>query len=226
MSRSGLMLLVLSVFFVFSNINSQGNFEGKITVKVPEVDNSGELSYYLKGDKIRINVEGKQRNSDLIIDPDNRQVLLLKTQMNKYIVFPFGDTFGANHENREKFLKDFKNTGTRKTMNGYRCEKWIYSYGDREIVAWMTDKLAKFRFFKDPSVKGLQPGWQKVIEESGYFPMKIDEKTNAGESISLLLVKDVKSMKLEDNYFRPPNDFERMKMPNMDVMKNFMQKNR
>jgi len=218
-------IMILTGFLCFPAITlSQGKFEGKITIKVPEIENYGELSYYIKGDKIRINVEGKQRNSDLIIDPDIREMILLKTQMSKYIIFPFDGYSETGTVNKSKNLKQFKNTGIKKNMQGYYCEKWIYQSDDKEIIAWLTKDIGQFRFFRNPEKNKNPISWKNEIENSGYFPMKIQEKSNRGKAITTLEVKDIKRLKLDNDYFQPPDDFGEMKKPNINLMKNFMQK--
>jgi hypothetical protein len=71
---------------------------------------------------------------------------------------------------------------------------------------------------------GIEPVWKNEIENSGYFPMKIEDKIKSGGSMTILEVKNVKRMNIGNDYFRPPEDFEKMKMPDMNSMKNFMQK--
>ncbi|MGA7839244.1 MAG: DUF4412 domain-containing protein [Ignavibacteriaceae bacterium] len=219
-----IMILTGLLCFPASNL-SQGKFEGKITIKVPEIENYGELSYYIKGDKIRINVEGKQRNSDLIIDPDKKEMILLKTQMSKYIIFPFDNYVETGMVNKNEILKQFKNTGSKKNIQGHDCEKWIYQTNNKEIIVWLTKDIGQFRFFRNPDKNHTPIVWKNDIENSGYFPLKIEEKSNSGKAITTLEVKDIKRMKLENDYFQPPGDFEEMKKPNINLMKNFMQKN-
>lgn len=218
------LLLASLVFILQVNLYCQGAFEGRIELKVPGTENSGDLSYYKKGNKIRINAEGKQRNSDLIIDPDREVKILLMTQMNKYVLFPFSDG-DFRHNTGEKALKNFRKTGETKNINGYSCNEWVYRFPGGKINAWLTGGLGTFRFFIDPMKNESEPGWETEIENSELFPMSIYESLNGGESVILLNVKAVKKRKLRDDYFIPPADFEVMKKPNMDSMKNFMQKN-
>ena len=77
-------------------------------------------------------------------------------------------------------------------------------YSDREIVAWLTKGLGSFRFFKDPVENEIEPVWKNEIENSGYFPMKIEEKIKSGGSMTILEVKNVKRMNIGNDYFRPP----------------------
>jgi hypothetical protein len=218
-------LMIITAFLCITvNVCPQGRFEGKITIKVPEIENYGELSYYIKGNKTRINVEGKQRNSDLIIDPDIREMILLKTQMSKYIIFPFDGYGETGAVNKSATLKQFKNTEIKKSIQGYHCEKWIYQSDNKVIIAWLTKEIGQFRFFKNPEKNKNPISWENEIENSGYFPMKIEERSNGGKTITTLEVKDIKAMKLEKDYFQPPADFEKMKMPDINSMKRFMQK--
>lgn len=217
-------ILASLVFILQGNIFSQGVFEGRIELKVPGTGNSGDLSYYKKGNKIRINVEGKQRNSDLIIDQEKKVKILLMTQMNKYVVFPFAEG-DYREDTGVKALKKFRKTGRTKIINGYSCDEWVYRFSGKQITAWMTAGLGAFRFFINPMKNEIEAEWEIEIENSGLFPMSIQESLNAGDSVTLLRGKTVKRMKLRDDYFSPPDDFEVMKKPDMNSMRNFMQKN-
>lgn len=224
MKKTGIIFFVSFMFNIIfpGNIYPQKNFEGKIAIKVPGIETSGDLSYYLKGHKTRINVEGKQRNSDLIIDTDKKEMVLLYTQMNKYTIIPFNDSETGIPGSKNS--TGFERTGIKKTINGYMCEKWTYKYYGGKITAWMTGNIGRFSFFKNPLKNEYEPVWKTEIENSGYFPMSIVEKTKSYVSVSLLEVKSVKRMDIRDDYFQPPDDFEKMKKPDMNSLRNLMQK--
>ena len=73
-------------------------------------------------------------------------------------------------------------------------------------------------------VKKKEALWKREIESTGNFPVKIEQIEKTGKSMTFMEVKSAKKMSLDDSYFQPPSDYEKMKMPNMSAMKNLMKK--
>ena len=55
-------------------------------------------------------------------------------------------------ESNEKTNGKFDKTGETKKINGYECEKWVYTddNGDK-TEAWMTKELGNFKILKEES---------------------------------------------------------------------------
>jgi Domain of unknown function (DUF4412) len=224
-----LILVLTLVMCRSSDLFAQEKFEGKIIIEMTGW-NSGELSYYVKGNKIRMNVEGKQRNSDIIVDKDKMKEYVLMTQMNRYIEVPLSNPALQKFSNSTYLNKgtyktnNFKNTGETKVISGFKCQKWIYNDRDVKLNVWLTKELCSFTFFNNPTMKVNEPLWKKEIENTGYFPIKIVQIEKTGHSMTIMEVKSAERMNLEDSYFQPPSDFEKMDMPDMSAIENLMKK--
>jgi len=208
---------LIIVVLLFSNYCSplfcQENFEGKIIIEILG-GNSGEISYYVKGNNVRMNVGSKQGNVSTIVDNDQNEMFILMPQIKKYSEMSFNDPAlqkvqkDLDSKADKQQQVDFKSVGEKKVINGFKCEKWIYSDRNMKLDVWLTKDLGRFDAFNNPIIKNREPLWKRTIESTGSFPVKVE-----------MIGKSGKKMSLDDSYFQPPSDYKKMKMPEMHSTK-------
>ena len=210
-------LVALAVLFFFSPKNfSQTTFEGKVVIETTNNGETNTLNYYSKGEMARFDVNSAKGKADIIFDKKNKKMLMVMPSMKMYMEFPMNMDFEGNNESDatdKKSNPDFVKTGETKTINGYKCEKWVIKEGDKTSDAWMTKDLGGFIFFQSPMGHHQKQKWQEDIENSGYFPMLVVEKDSDGNETGKFEVKSVEKKSLDNSFFTVPEGYNQMKMP-------------
>ena len=209
------LLALVTLFFFSPKDFSQSTFEGKVVIETTNDGQTHTLNYYAKGDMARFDVNSERGNANIIFDKKNKKMLMVMPTMKMYMEFPMDMDLGDNESNatEDKSKSDFVKTSETKTINGYKCEKWVIKEGDKTSEAWMTKDLGGFVFFQSPMGHHQKQKWQEDIENSGYFPMLVVEKDSDGNETGRFEVKSVEKKSLDDSFFAVPAGYNQMKMP-------------
>ena len=209
------LLALVTLFFFSPKDFSQSTFEGKVVIETTNDGQTHTLNYYSKGDMARFDVNSERGNANIIFDKKNKKMLMVMPTMKMYMEFPMDMDLGDNESNatEDKSKSDFVKTSETKTINGYKCEKWVIKEGDKTSEAWMTKDLGGFVFFQSPMGHHQKQKWQEDIENSGYFPMLVVEKDSDGNETGRFEVKSVEKKSLDDSFFAVPAGYNQMKMP-------------
>ena len=209
------LLALVTLFFFSPKDFSQSTFEGKVVIETTNDGQTHTLNYYAKGDMARFDVNSERGNANIIFDKKNKKMLMVMPTMKMYMEFPMDMDLGDNENNatEDKSKSDFVKTSETKTINGYKCEKWVIKEGDKTSEAWMTKDLGGFVFFQSPMGHHQKQKWQEDIENSGYFPMLVVEKDSDGNETGKFEVKSVEKKSLDDSFFTVPEGYSQMKMP-------------
>ena len=209
------LLALVTLFFFSPKDFSQSTFEGKVVIETTNDGQTHTLNYYSKGDMARFDVNSERGNANIIFDKKNKKMLMVMPSMKMYMEFPMDMDLGDNESNatEDKSKSDFVKTSETKTINGYKCEKWIIKEGDKTSEAWMTKDLGGFVFFQSPMGHHQKQKWQEDIENSGYFPMLVVEKDSDGNETGRFEVKSVEKKSLDDSFFAVPAGYNQMKRP-------------
>ncbi|HKI77502.1 MAG TPA: DUF4412 domain-containing protein [Ignavibacteriaceae bacterium] len=206
------LLLILFVSFSVSSF-SQNKFAGKVEIALKDKSGDNSMDYYIKGNKIRMDIQSPQGEARLILDQENKKISMLMPSMKMYMSFPWDKMVsGAQGNNDNKNNMSFKKTGETKTINGYKCEKWLMTGDEGTTEAWMTDELGRFMFFDSPMSGKSKPEWQQELSNGNNFPMLIIHKDSDGNENRLEVTK-VEKMDLSDDFFGIPSGYNEMKMP-------------
>lgn len=218
--------LIPTFFLFFSvsfSIQSQSYFEGKIKFKITQDDEVAYMDYFMKEDKIRLEVGD---NSEAVFITNSKGSLLLMPEekmymdLNKSVLNNFpGMNKTQNEESNTEEEIDFTKykTGKVKSISGYECHQWVFKEeDDNEVEAWLTDELGNFMLMQNPMGGGYSPGWSSSVKNSGFFPLLVVTKDEDGEEISRFEASEIKEESLSDEIFTPPPDYSEMKIPGMD----------
>lgn len=205
------MLIVFSIAFVLNQKSyPQDKFEGKVTFNVYDGGEGHTMEYFVKGSKMRFDVNEKGQMGQIIMDPAAKQFMMIMPQQKMYMVMQIPDN-KMNSENSEgsKDNTKFVKTGETKKILGYTAEKWTYNDGDNQGEAWMTNEVGALMMFDNPMQKE-KPQWMKDIEDAGYFPLEVYENGN-----KVYEVTDIEKKTLDNSMFEPPAGYQKMDMPMM-----------
>ncbi len=208
-SLSILLLAASSILF------AQSPFEGKVIFKVYDEGDAQSMSYFVKGDKFKINTpEGGMGIGYMIYDASTEIMTLVMVEQNMYMEMPIdaaGDMMDQDSENVY-----FNNTGETQEINGYMCEKFEFTDDKGSGIAWMTKELGNFFFLGDmEGTENSQSNWQQEIMAEGYFPMLVKQENSSGELNPVFVIEEILPMPLGDDIFSVPAGFQKFDMPNM-----------
>lgn len=217
-TKISLFITVLFIFLFQSLSFSQSSFEGKIDMKMTFDGRTHNMSYLVKNDKIRMEFNRGGHTGAVIIDPANKSTIVLMPQQKMYMEMPVTKEMEEGISKKNKDVK-FSKTGETKTINGYKCEKWVYSSDDEQGEAWMTKDLGSFTLFSGGPMRrqNNQPDWMKELENEGAFPMLVTIKDKSGNDKGQLEVTSVKKESLNSDLFTPPSDYKKFDMPQMHM---------
>lgn len=210
----------LKYFFVFtllfcSTLLAQSNFEGKVIMRITG-DESTDMNYFAKGDKIRMEVEAEGNEAIILFNLKESKIYFVMPEQQMYMEMPGIDYSQFSEPDEADDEPDITRTGETKLINGYKCEKWIYNENGNVVEAWMTDQLGGFFMMQNPMDKNAN-SWQQKLQGFN-FPMKVTVFEN-GKQESSMEVISVEEGSLNDNLFSIPTGFQKLSIPGMDMQK-------
>ena len=225
MTKYIFLLILLSILLVSSNsVIGQNNFEGKIKFKISHDDEVMFLDYFLKDDKLRMemgdNKEAvfiKTEEKSLVLMPDQKQYM----DLNNSLFSKLPGMTGMQDEENEEEIKDFDidkfRTGKTQSLLGYECAQWIFNDEEEndEVEAWVTDELGNFMLMSSPMAGGYSPGWGSNVKNNGFFPLLVITRDGDGEETSRFEATEVNKQSLDNDLFGPPSDFTEFQVPGM-----------
>ena len=220
------IFLITTLLIVSSFMNSfaQEKFEGKVVMNVKSGDKDTDVNFLVKGSKTIIQVTNEEK-ANMIMDSKEKKMIILMPEQKMYMEMDMNMMKGLaskmgksdQTEKSDKMAGDFKMTGETKNINGYECEKWVYSGEDGDKTeAWMTKELGNFMGFSNPMMNDEATSWQKKIEGQGYFPMLAIHYDDSGEAESSMEVKSVEKKSLDASMFEVPAGYKKFSMPMMN----------
>ncbi len=223
-----LCFITFLIFAVAANIPAQTSFEGKVVMNVKSDDESTEIDFFVKGNKTLIQVDQEEKAS-MIMDSKGKKMLLIMPEQKMYMEMDLNimKDYASQMTNKDNVktndgtTDNFKMTGETKKINGYECEKWVYSDDDGgKTEAWMTKALGNFMGFSNPMMGNEENSWQKKIEGQGYFPMLAIHYDDSGDVESSMEVKSAEEKSLDDSMFEVPSGFRKFDIPMMNKGQN------
>jgi hypothetical protein len=204
-------ILILSAL----SLTAQNTFEGKVKFKVTgsDDDESAVIDYFIKDDKIRMEV-GDAMGAVIIFDATTIKMLMQSQGM--YMEYPkdmmLGD-MSNNDDDYEEYNEEFAPKITNETKNilGYECRQWIFESEEGTVEMWVTDELGSFMPMQGP-MGGEIPEWQTKIADGNFFPMLVTVDDD-GDKVSAFEVIAVDKSSLSDDLFTVPKNLKKMDMP-------------
>jgi hypothetical protein len=207
---------MLGILFLSAlSLTAQNTFEGKVKFKVTgsDDDESAVIDYFIKDDKIRMEV-GDAMGAVIIFDATTIKMLMQSQGM--YMEYPkdmmLGD-MSNNDDDYEEYNEEFAPKITNETKNilGYECRQWIFESEEGTVEMWVTDELGSFMPMQGP-MGGEIPEWQTKIADGNFFPMLVTVDDD-GDKVSAFEVIAVDKSSLSDDLFTVPKNLKKMDMP-------------
>ncbi len=197
-------------------------FEGEVDMKMTtsKSDKIMTMEYFVKGTKIRTNIEGKDgAMGGGIYDWQTRQMIVIMAKQKMYMVSELHpEKFQYNSQ--DKHYKIHK-TGNTLNILGYDCQEWDYESDDNNgkvwfapgIGNWWGTQMAAQSDKLDPSQKAML----NMVVTQKLFPMKWESTNKSGEVSRTAEATKVDKKSLDSSLFEPPADYKEMKIPKLDL---------
>jgi len=207
--------LVITISFLTA---AQNKFEGKVNIKLSSEDDTREVSYLIKGNKIRMELNNE--NASVLIDRDAKIMQVLIPDQKMYTEFSLNSFSPGQQKNRNSNEKsngaNYTKTNETKEILGYNTEKWTINDDNGHTEAWVAKDLGAFYFIGDNPMMPMQKEeWQSKLEDTGYFPLLVIHRNVAGLELSRFEVTSIEKANLSAELFSPPSDFNKMDISSM-----------
>jgi hypothetical protein len=214
-------------FAAFLAVSSAFAFEGKVDMKMTSGSNGKdamEMSYRIKGDKMRIeipadssNKKKKSRGDDslgaVIIDGTKKEMTILMTEQKMYMVRAIPE---PKEPKKKSSDVDFKATGRKEKIAGIEAEEYVGVSGGKINEVWVTKELGKF-IGQQSGPRGKQPSaWEVFAQKGDMFPLRTIQRSKAdGPEEFRMEVTNVDRSKQDASLFAPPADYTKFAMGEM-----------
>lgn len=217
-------ILFLQIFILFFSTNifcqslngvsySKNQFEGSINLIKKTFSDTTFYVYYVKGQKIRIDIIEKSVSSNsidnyLLFDLEKKSIVAISPTRKLYIPLQTGKYKKAEDKN---FV--IIKSNNQKVVTGYKCYQWRVKNVEMntEMTYWVAAE--NFTFFEE-----LLKLWNRtekhaifylqIPEINGFFPIESVERTLLRDEKMKLLVTGIKKNKIDDNLFKIPPDYK------------------
>jgi hypothetical protein len=181
-----LWVVLGTILLLWAGLAQAAEFSATMVTKAGGMEIPGKV--YVKGDKMRNEIQASGHPIINILRPDKMLVWIIMPQQKAYMEMPINQ--GTQQQMMttltEKQKAKMKKVGS-ETIDGYACEKYETTVNHQgksmKVYTWIATDL------------GVPI---KVVSEDGSFSMEY---------------KDIKPMQLADSQFEAPEGYKKVKMP-------------
>ena len=234
--KTSLRLFLTGVLLVPA-VLSAATFEGKVTFRMTSGrDKPVEMTYKIKGDKIRMEMPEQKGMGGMIMDTTKREMTMIMDEQKTYMVMALPQSAVDAMAKREDELKLEKTNETEKIL-GYTATKYILTEKNgAETELWLAEGLGTFMGMtqQNPMARGRGPApkaWERALEGKDLFPLRVvgrekggtpradkgksgdKAKSKGGGNESFRMeVTAIDKTSLPDSMFAPPAGYQKFDM--------------
>ena len=209
-------LLGLTLLLASGLARAAGNFEGEVDMKMtrPNSDKTMMMQYFVKGNKMRTQMEGKEGMSGGgIFDWQSHEMIILMDKQKMYMVsdlHPEKFTYGKDHH--------FKMTKTGKTLDilGYTCREYDYESDNNSGKVWLASGIGNWwaseMAAQSEKLSSEQKSMVNLVVAQKLFPMKWETNDKSGKVMGDGEVVKIEKKSLSSSLFEVPADYKKFDM--------------
>ena len=200
------------------------SFEGKVSFKMTSGrEKPQDITYNIKGDKIRIELPGQKQMGGMIMDTAKKETTVIMDEQQMYMVMPVPDATAATDSKKGAEAKLEKTNETEKIL-GYTATKYISTYEGTTTEMWLAEGLGTFMSFSNSNPMagggrrgsgGVPQGWDRALAGKDLFPLRVVGKDRANKETFRLEATAVNKQTLPDSMFVPPPGYQKFDMGGM-----------
>jgi hypothetical protein len=191
---------------------SAETFEGKVTMKIssPSMkDGSQNIDFSIKEGFMRIDMNSARGSAAVVTDFKNQKMLILMEAQKMYMSRPLPQPGAVPPGAKSAYdpsQHSLEATGTKETILGYECTKYVSKGPEETADIWVTDQLGTFAGLFHGGAPGQHAqapaAWEEAIKGKGFFPMKVVATGKHGTTT--LEVTAINKESLPDSLFAAP----------------------
>lgn len=197
-------------------------FEGKVSFKISSGRGQPqELTYNIKGDKIRMQIPGQRGSGGMIMDTSKKEMTMLMDDQKMYMTMAMPDVAKQAAEKKAADVKLEKTAETEKIL-GYTATKYISTYEDTKTDLWLAEGLGTFMGYNNNNPMGGRrggnastPAWEQALAGKELFPLRVVGHDKGGKENFRMEVTAIDKQTLPDSLFTPPADYQKFDMGGM-----------
>lgn len=217
-------LLIASLLLLPAAL-SAASFEGKVSFKMTTArDQARDMTYNIKGDKIRIELPGQTKMGGMIMDLGKREITTIMDEQHMYMTMAMPEP--SETQAKQKKTSDVKveDTGITEKILGYTAKKFISTSNDSTTEMWLAEGLGTFMSFNQNPMggrggRGGSPGgldWEKALGGmKDAFPLRVISKDKSGKESFKMEATAIDKAPLPDSLFSPPDGYQKFDMGGM-----------
>jgi len=211
-----LATLVCGVFLTCTA--NASTFEGIIHMQTQADKHVGNLAYYFKGRRMRMEFSGDESKEKTpsygIMDWDNKTLVSVIPDQKMYM--------NMSLEGTEKVVKkqdyEVTKTGRTETIHGYKCEEWLVKSKRDQSQVWAASMIGQYASFSGGWTHGKTAFWEREMARKGYFPFRVISMDSKGKERSRMEVVKVEKKGLSGSLFEIPAGYKKFQMPSLKDM--------
>ncbi|HTP12541.1 MAG TPA: DUF4412 domain-containing protein [Bacteroidota bacterium] len=210
MKRSPLYLvsfaIVISIVSLSSRLYSQ-KFEGTVEFALTTDERTVPMTYMIKGDNIRVEMEGRPgMKAIILVDAKEGKSTMIMDAMKMFMDLPVPQSRDSGTASFS-----FKKSGKTQKLLGYDCEEYLFTDAKTEASVWITKALGSLGRFGMGSGR---PGnnaeaWQEAVKSAGGFPLLTVVK-NEGKNETTIKATKIEKKSLDEALFKIPEGYQKM----------------
>jgi hypothetical protein len=210
---AGLLLAPLAVH--------AADFEGKIGMKMTSGGRSTDMTYAVKGGKLRMEMPGGQ--GAMVMDPAKKETTMIMDQQKMYMVMPVPEVQPQAETGKAGEAPKLEKTGQTEKILGYTAEKYIVTQDEQKTEMWLAEGLGTFMNLNSSNpMAGMgrrgggapanMQAWEKALAGKSLFPMRVVGRDKADKETFRMEVTSVDKNPLSDSLFAPPASYQKFDM--------------
>ncbi len=194
------------------------SFEGKVVFKTTvDRGKSEEISYLMKGGKLRIEVPGQKEMGGMIIDVAKKETIMIMAEPRMYLVMALPDVAAQAAAASADDAK-LEKTGETVKLLGYVAEKYITTAQGKKTELWLAQGLGSFMSLPDSNpMGGARPeqAWERALAGKDLFPLRVVSHDQGGKENFRMEATAIDRTPLPDSLFAPPAGYQKLDMGGM-----------
>ncbi len=199
------------------------SFEGKVNFKMSSPrEKPQEMSYSIKGNKVRMEVGGQTGVGGMIMDTTKKEMITIMDSEKMYMVMAMPDPTNTKAGKQEEVK--LEKTGETEKILGYKAEKYISTAEGVKTELWLAEGIGSFPAMGGGGAMGKRKsptqGWERALAGKELFPLRVVGLDKAGKETFRMETTAINKQSLPDSLFTPPAGYQKLEMGGMgDMMK-------
>lgn len=218
--KKSLSTLIVCVALAPVTVTAAG-FEGRVAFKMSSARGQPqELSYQIKGDKIRVEMPGQKAMGGMIMDLTRKETTMLMDEQKMYMTMAMPEPAAAGQGKKGEDAT-LEKTGEKETILGHAAEKYVATSAEGKTDLWLAEGLGTFMMARGGGPMGGKRGgdapqaWERALAGKELFPLRVVGHDKDGKESFRMEVTALEKKSLPDTLFTPPAGYQKFDMGGM-----------